>query len=71
LRRTHAWTHSACLSVWQTPDPEDPTRLVDHPAEQLTCLIQEQETLGITPVFWKDEQLSADEKPAILPTVVQ
>jgi len=21
----------------------------------LTCLIQEQETLGITPVFWKDE----------------
>lgn len=22
----------------------------------ITCLIQEQETLGITPVFWKDEQ---------------
>ncbi len=21
----------------------------------LTCLIQEQETLGIVPVFWKDE----------------
>jgi hypothetical protein len=30
---------------------------------------QEQETLGIT-VFWKDEQLSADESPAILPMVV-
>ena len=25
----------------------------------LACLIQEQETLGITPIFWKDEQLSA------------
>ena len=37
----------------------------------LTCLIQEQETLGITPVFWKDEQLAADEKPAILPMVAQ
>ena len=22
----------------------------------LTCLIQEQETLGIVPVFWKDEE---------------
>ena len=22
----------------------------------LTCLIQEQETLGIVPVFWKDER---------------
>jgi hypothetical protein len=23
-----------------------------------TCLIQEQETLGIVPVFWKNEQLA-------------
>ncbi len=22
----------------------------------LTCLIQEQETLGIAPIFWKDEE---------------
>jgi hypothetical protein len=35
----------------------------------LTGLIQEQETLGITPVFWKDEQLADGEKPAILPMV--
>jgi len=26
---------------------------------------------GITPVFWKDEQLAADERPAILPMVAQ
>ena len=25
----------------------------------LACLIQEQETLGITPIFWKDEQLAS------------
>ncbi len=31
----------------------------------LTCLIQEQETLGITPIFWKDEE-QAEEGPAIL-----
>src|SRR5438132_14341063 len=37
----------------------------------LTCLSQEQETLGITPIFWKDEQLAALEKPAILPMVAQ
>ena len=37
----------------------------------LSCLIMEQETLGIAPIFWKDEQLSADEKPAILPMVAQ
>jgi hypothetical protein len=30
----------------------------------LTCLIQEEETLGIAPIFWKDEQ-PAD--PEILP----
>lgn len=30
----------------------------------LTCLIQEQETLGITPVFWEDEE--KEEGPAIL-----
>jgi hypothetical protein len=30
----------------------------------LTCLIQEQETLGIVPVFWKDER--PDDAPAIL-----
>jgi hypothetical protein len=29
-------------------------------AHNLTCLIQEQETLGITPVFWKDEATEAD-----------
>ena len=33
----------------------------------LTCLIQEQETLGIVPVFWKDE--GKDEGPAVLPMV--
>jgi len=32
----------------------------------LTCLIQEQETLGIVPIFWKDED---QEAPAILPLV--
>lgn len=32
--------------------------------QNLTCLIQEQETLGIVPIFWKDEQ--AEENPAIL-----
>jgi len=37
----------------------------------LTCLIQEQETLGITPIFWKDEQLADGEKPAILPMIAQ
>jgi hypothetical protein len=31
----------------------------------ITCLIQEQETLGIVPVFWKDED--RDEGPAVLP----
>ncbi len=33
----------------------------------LTCLIQEQETLGIVPVFWKDEEKVGG--PAILPMV--
>jgi hypothetical protein len=33
----------------------------------LTCLIMEQETLGIVPVFWKDE--GKDEGPAVLPMV--
>jgi hypothetical protein len=32
----------------------------------LTCLIQEQETLGITPIFWKDEGQEDGER-AILP----
>jgi hypothetical protein len=32
--------------------------------QNLTCLIQEQETLGIVPVFWKDEQ---DDERVILP----
>jgi transposase len=38
----------------------------------LTCLIQEQETLGIVPVFWKDEEQeeqTSGEPPAILPLV--
>jgi transposase len=34
----------------------------------LTCLIQEQETLGIVPVFWKDEE-GEEDAPAILPLV--
>jgi transposase len=34
----------------------------------LTCLIQEQETLGIVPVFWKDEPKEEGE-PNILPMV--
>jgi hypothetical protein len=32
----------------------------------LTCLVQEQETLGIAPVFWKDEEQEDGER-AILP----
>jgi hypothetical protein len=37
----------------------------------LTCLIQEQETLGIVPVFWKDEEQGdgQGEKPDVLPLV--
>jgi hypothetical protein len=35
----------------------------------LTCLVQEQETLGIVPVFWKDEEKETTEDPAILPMV--
>jgi hypothetical protein len=35
----------------------------------LTCLIQEQESLGILPVFRKDETEQADKIPAILPMV--
>ena len=35
--------------------------------QNLTCLIQEQEALGIVPVFWKDE--GKDEGPAVLPMV--
>lgn len=34
-------------------------------AHNLTCLVQEQETLGITPVFWKDENQEQGE-PMIL-----
>ena len=30
-----------------------------------TCVIQEQEVLGIIPIFWKDEPQEADD-PAIL-----
>jgi transposase len=33
----------------------------------ITCLIQEQETLGIVPVFWKDEEKLAEGNPVILP----
>jgi Transposase DDE domain len=33
----------------------------------LTCLIQEQETLGIVPIFWEDEEET--DRPAILPLV--
>jgi hypothetical protein len=32
----------------------------------LTCPIQEQETLGIAPIFWKDDGEQADKNPAIL-----
>ena len=38
----------------------------------LTCLIQEQETLGIVPIFWKDEgesTLPADILPMVKPGV--
>jgi transposase len=35
----------------------------------LTCLIQEQETLGIVPIFWKDEPQEEAGAPAILPMV--
>ncbi len=33
----------------------------------LTCLIQEEETLGIAPVFWQDEAAEVDGEPSILP----
>ena len=33
----------------------------------LSCLIMEQETLGIAPVFWKDEP--QDESPSVLPMI--
>jgi transposase len=36
--------------------------------QNLTCLIQEQESLGIVPVFWKDEG-QQDNAPTILPLV--
>jgi hypothetical protein len=41
------------------------------PCHNLTCLIQEQETLGIVPVFWKDEAQGdgQGEKPDVLPLV--
>jgi hypothetical protein len=35
----------------------------------LTCLVQEQETLGIVPVFWPDDKEEQDEAPDILPMV--
>jgi len=34
----------------------------------LTCLVQEQETLGIAPIFWKEEEQEDGER-AILPLV--
>lgn len=33
---------------------------------KLTCLIQEQETLGIAPIFWKDGIEQDRAEPAIL-----
>ncbi len=33
----------------------------------LTCLIQEQETLGIAPIFWKDDTANIDDYRALLP----
>ena len=36
----------------------------------LTCLIQEQETLGIVPVFWKDEVGETGEFLASLPVSI-
>lgn len=33
----------------------------------ITCLIQEQENLGIVPVFWKDESPSGN--PEVLPFI--
>jgi transposase len=37
--------------------------------QNITCLIQEQETLGIVPVFWKDEPKDEAGSPALLPMV--
>ena len=37
--------------------------LVQVLCHNLTCLIQEQETLGIVPVFWKDEGERKDVAP--------
>jgi hypothetical protein len=36
----------------------------------LTCLIQEQETVGIVPIFWQDD-VEADDEPANLPMVIR
>jgi hypothetical protein len=35
----------------------------------LTCLIQEQEALGIVPVFWKDEEEAGNMVQAVCPAV--
>ena len=35
----------------------------------LTCLIQEQETLGIVPIFWKNEDKQAERTAVVLPMV--
>lgn len=50
---------------------KNPTAMVNEAlckilCHNLTCLIQEQETLGITPVFWKDEEQEDGER-TILP----
>ena len=37
----------------------------------LTCLIQEQETLGIVPVFWKDEAEQSGPATIPFPTTCQ
>jgi hypothetical protein len=49
---------------------KNPTAMVNEAlckilCHNLTCLIQEQEALGIVPIFWKDEP--GDENPEVLP----
>jgi hypothetical protein len=51
----------SCTCLDYTVVSKNPTAMTNEVlckviGHNLTCLIQEQESLGIVPVFWKDEQ---------------
>src|SRR5438552_724966 len=62
-----------CLAPRHTHNPWTPAMvnevLCKLLAYKLRCPIQEQETLGIVPVFWKDEGEPAVCRPDVLPMV--